>query len=163
MKKNGSKHPCGAIRLDDFTKMSSHEAGDCNINMGSKLFFYQKIEPFDKIAYFNLREELVASHWFDERHDLFAYMDSTKNSANAFPSFILVKAGTTTFVEYAIDNNLSKEDTGDYTVFWASIEEIDQIISPRNNKYKLGDVLSNLKEHRCYNGPFEVDPLIFNL
>jgi hypothetical protein len=91
-------------------------------------------------------------------------MDSTETRANAFPSFILAKAGATTFVEYSIDNNISKEDHGDYMVFWASREEIDEIISPRNdNKYKLGDVLLNLKEHGYYNGPLKVDPLIFNL
>lgn len=164
VKKIGSKHPCGTIRLDDFTKISSHEEGDCNINRGSKLFSYQKIEPFDKIAYLNLKRELIAFHWFDERNDLFAYMDSTEGGANAFPSFILAKAGATTFVEYSIDNNISKEDHGDYMVFWASREEIDEIISPRNdNKYKLGDVLLNLKEHGYYNGRLKVDPLIFNL
>lgn len=164
VKKIDSKHPCGTIRLDDFTKISSHEEGDCNINRGSKLFSYQKIEPFDKIAYLNLKRELIAFHWFDERNDLFAYMDSAEGGANAFPSFILAKAGATTFVEYSIDNNISKEDHGDYMVFWASREEIDEIISPRNdNKYKLGDVLLNLKEHGYYNGRLKVDPLIFNL
>ncbi len=164
VKKIGSKHPCGAVRLNDFTKISSHEGGDCNINRGSKLFSYQKIEPFDKIAYFNLKEELIAFHWFDERNDLFAYMDATENRGNTFPSFILAKAGTTTFLEYSIDNNISKEDSGEYMVFWASREEIDKIIFPRNdNKYKLGDVLLNLKEYGHYNGPLKVDPLIFNL
>jgi hypothetical protein len=164
VKKIGDKHPCGATRLDDFTKISSHVEGDCNINRGSRLFPYQKMEPFDKTAYFNLRKELTAFHWFDERNDLFVYMDSTENRGDAFPSFILTKAGTTTFVEYAIDNSLSNEDSGVYMAFWARKEEIDEIISPRNNnRYKLGDVLFNLKEHKYYNGPLEVHPLKFNL
>lgn len=68
VKKIGGKHPCGTITLDDFTKISSHEEGDCNINRGSKLFSYQKIEPFDKIAYLNLKRQLIAFHWFDERN-----------------------------------------------------------------------------------------------
>lgn len=164
VKKIGAKHPCGATRLDDFTKISSHVEGDCNIKRGSRLFSYQKMEPFDKSAYFNLRKELTAFHWFDERNDLFLYMDSTENRGDAFPSFILTKAGTTTIVEYAIDNSLSNEDSGLYMAFWARREEIDEIISPRNNnRYKLGDVLFNLKEHKYYNGPLEVHPLKFNL
>lgn len=164
VKKIGNKHPCGSIRLDDFTKISSHKVGDCNINRGSKLFIYHKIEPFNKIAYFNLRRELIASHWFEDRYDLFDYIDSTKNRTNSFPSFILTKAGKTTVVEYEIDNSLLKEDSGEYIVLWASREEIDKIISPiNNNKYKLGEILLNLKEYRYYNGPLDVDPLKFNL
>lgn len=164
LEKIGYQHPCNSIRLDDFSKISSHKKGDCNINKGTRLCVYRKIEPFNKADYLNLKNELIEYQWFKDRDDLFDYMNPSTSKIGSFPSFILLKAGGTTVVEYSIDNELTKKDKGLYKVFWASKEEIDDILSPKNsNKYKLNDVITSIKKYEYYDDVLTVKPLIFKL
>jgi hypothetical protein len=164
VKKVGVTHPCGDVKLDNYTKISSHEKGDCNVNIGSQLFVYKKIEPFNKLDYLSLKKQLINLPWFKDRDELFDYMDPSNIDGYKFPSFVLIEAGKTATVEYIIDGNLSEVDTGKYIVYWASKEETDNILSPKNsNMYKLRDAISNLKKYKLYDGLIKTEPLIFKL
>ncbi|QRQ99793.1 hypothetical protein [Dyadobacter sandarakinus] len=159
-----SKHPCGSIRLDNFTKISSHKDGDCSTNMGQKLFVFYEIVPFDKTDYLRLKNEMTNLPWFKDSKELFTYIDSSKKDESAFPAFILIKAGSSTLVKYTIQSSLSEIDHGSYQVFWADQKEIDKTLWPQNsNKYKLGDALLKIKSFKYNTGLIACEPFIFNL